>query len=175
MKHLATITDKDITGSNAICTAEPRIAVSTVLFDNDNNIALCYYGKFNLHTVVGGGVDRGEDLITAAKREALEETGYNCEIICEIGSVFEGLAEIEFAQKRYYYIARIVGEKSETRLTEKEIAIEMSIQWHSIEKSLQLISDISTSDYRLKFTRQCDIIALNEVITNHAHLIGDTP
>jgi len=33
MKHLATITDKDINGSDALSAAEPRIAVDAVLFD----------------------------------------------------------------------------------------------------------------------------------------------
>ena len=34
MKHIVTVTDKDINGSDKLSTAEPRIAVNAVLFIN---------------------------------------------------------------------------------------------------------------------------------------------
>ena len=164
MKLLATITDKDITGSDALSTAEPRIAVNTVLFDNDNNIALQYLGRYNLHTIPGGGVDPGEDLITAAKRETLEETGYNCEIIGEVGTIYESRAELDFTQKRYYYTARAIGEQSELQLTEQEIYEEATIRWYPMEKALQVISENNPQTTQQKFIKKRDIIVLTEVV-----------
>jgi len=79
MKHIITITDKEITGSNKLSSAEPRIAVNAVLFDVGGNIALSYMGKYDLHTLPGGGVEPGEDYHVALKREIWEETGCDCE------------------------------------------------------------------------------------------------
>ncbi|MDD4296884.1 MAG: hypothetical protein PHC69_07990 [Ruminiclostridium sp.] len=50
MRHILTITDKDITGSDKLSSAEPRIAVNAILFDTEGNIALSYMGKYDLHT-----------------------------------------------------------------------------------------------------------------------------
>ena len=80
MKHILTITDNVITGSNKLSSALPRIAVNAVLFDSKDNIALCYMSKYELHTLPGGGVESGEDLQMAVKREILEETGCQCVI-----------------------------------------------------------------------------------------------
>ena len=171
MKHLATITEKDITGSDALATAEPRIAVSAVLFDRDNNIALQYLSNYGVYALVGGGVDPGEDLITAVKREVFEESGCNCEIICELGYTFESLAENNLAQKRHSYIARVVGEKGELQLTEAEISWGAVICWHPIEKALQLIEETDSSYYVHKFMRLREIAVLTEVITNHMYLV----
>ena len=48
MKHILTITDKEITGSDKLSTAQPRIAVNAVLFDADESIDLCYIGALYL-------------------------------------------------------------------------------------------------------------------------------
>ena len=170
MKRIATITDKDITGSDALATAEPRIAVDAILFDRNNNIALLHLGKYDIYTIPGGGVDPDEDLITAIKREVLEETGYKCDIICDIGTTFENRAQHNFTQKRHYYIARVIGEKGELQLTDEEISEEITVCWHPIEKALQLIVDDNPSDYVCKFVRKRNIAALTEVVTNHAHV-----
>jgi len=174
MKHLAAITDKDITGSDALSTTEPRIAVTAVLFDRDCNIALSYSSKMDIYSIIGGGVDLGEDLITAIKREILEEAGCHCEIICELGLTFESRAEINYTQTRYNYIARVVGEKGELQLTEDELSKDITVRWLPIEEALRLIKKSTPHDYNYKFIRHRDIIVLNEVLTNHAHLIGDS-
>jgi len=171
MKHLATITDKDITGSDALATAEPRIAVSAVLFDRDNNIALQYLSNYEVYALVGGAVDPGEDLLTAIKREVLEESGCDCEIIGELGYTFESLAEPNKSQKRYNYIARVVGEKGKLQLTEDEISWGAVTCWHPIEKALQLIKETDSSYYVHKFMRLREIAVLTEVITNHMYLV----
>ena len=173
MKHLATLTDKDISGAETLSTAKPRIAVNAVLLDDNGNIALCYYGKYNFYNIVGGGVDPGEDFSTALKRETLEETGCHCEIICEIGAIFENMGSIDFTQERYCFLARAIGERSEPQLTEEEIEWETSIEWHPIDRALQLVCDNKIGGYpTLEFLKQRDIIILNEVLTNHADKIG---
>ena len=173
MKHLATITDLDITGAGGISTAEPRVAVDAIMLNSNNQIALLHLGKYDIYTIPGGGVDPGEDLITAVKREMLEETGYNCEIICEVGTTLESRVRYDFTQKRYYYIARAIGEQHELQLTEQEIDEDITVCWYPIEEALQLVINKVLDEYVLKYIQKRTIIALTEVITNYAHLIGD--
>jgi len=167
LKHLLTITDKDITGSEKLSTAEPRIAVNAVLFDADDNIAICYMGKFNLHTLPGGGVESDEDLHTALKREILEETGCRCEIIVELGQIFENRFEHDFTQVRSYYITRVVGEKDSLQLTDEEIAANTTVIWLSVEQALKTISEKTHDNYQRKFIQKRDIAVLTEMLKNN--------
>lgn len=164
MKHILTITDKEITGSDKLSTAQPRIAVNAILFDADENIALCYMGKYDLHTLPGGGVEVGEDLQSATQREIWEETGCQCEIIGELGKIIENRYEHDFSQERSYYIARVTGEKGELHLTNEEIAENTSVVWLPIEQALQIISEKEHDNYQRKFIQKRDIAALTEAL-----------
>lgn len=173
MKHLRTITDKDITGSNRLSSANPRIAVNAVLFDADGNIALSYMGKYDLHTLPGGGIETGEDFHTALKREIWEETGCRCEIIGDLGQIIENRYEHDFTQERYYYIARVVGKKGSLHLTDEEIAENTTVVWYSLEQALEIISEKQHDNYQRKFIQKRDIAALtNAVIWSHTHDIS---
>ena len=163
MKHLLTITDKDITGSEKLSTAEPR-AVNAVLFDADGNIALSYMGKYDLHTLPGGGVDPGEDFHSAVKREIWEETGCVCEIIGELGHISENRSEHDFTQERYYSLARVVGDKGELHLTDEEINENTTVVWHPLEQAIKIISEKQHDYYQRKFIQKRDIAALTEAL-----------
>jgi len=164
MKHILTITDKEITGSDKLSAAQPRIAVNAILFDADENIALCYMGKYDLHTLPGGGVEVGEDLQSATRREIWEETGCQCEIIGELGKIIENRYDHDFTQERSYYIARVTGEKGELHLTDEEIAEDTSVVWLPIEQALRIISAKEHDNYQRKFIRKRDISALTEAM-----------
>ena len=88
-----------------------------------------------------GGVDQGEDYITAMKRELLEETGIkNIEIIKEIDKIYqyelpENLVGIIWkgkyrGQKQKWFITRFLGEEKEINLNTKHAEF---IDWKWIE------------------------------------------
>mgnify|MGYP001424218033 CR=1 FL=1 len=91
-----------------------------------------------------GGVDEGEDYITAMKRELLEETSIqNIEIIKEIDKIYqyelpENLVGIIWkgkyrGQKQKWFITRFLGEEKEINLNTKHAEF---IDWKWIEPKL---------------------------------------
>jgi putative (di)nucleoside polyphosphate hydrolase len=91
-----------------------------------------------------GGVDEGEDYITAMKRELLEETSIkNIEIIKEIDKIYqyelpENLVGIIWkgkyrGQKQNWFITRFLGEEKEINLNTKHPEF---IDWKWIEPKL---------------------------------------
>ena len=91
-----------------------------------------------------GGVDEGEDYITAMKRELLEETSIqNIEIIKEIDKIYqyelpENLVGIIWkgkyrGQKQKWFITRFLGEEKEINLNTKHPEF---IDWKWIEPKL---------------------------------------
>ena len=91
-----------------------------------------------------GGVDKGEDYITAMKRELLEETSIqNIEIIKEIDKIYqyelpENLVGIIWkgkyrGQKQKWFITRFLGEEKEINLNTKHAEF---IDWKWIEPKL---------------------------------------
>ena len=164
MKHLLTITDRDITGTDKLSNRPPRIAVSAILFDESGEIAVTYMSKFSLYSIPGGGVDKGESLQAALHRELREETGCACEIISELGYIINNCAEIDYVHNRYYYIARVVGNKGPLGLTQEELDRGMSIKWMTIEDALAEISR-PREEYREKFIQKRDIAAINAAMS----------
>ena len=88
-----------------------------------------------------GGVDKGEDYITAMKRELLEETSIkNIEIIKEIDKIYQyelpkNLVGIIWkgkyrGQKQKWFITRFLGEEKEINLNTKHAEF---IDWKWIE------------------------------------------
>lgn len=164
MKCILKITDKDVTGEDGMSSAAPRIAVNAVLFDGEGNIALSYMGKHDLYTLPGGGVEPGEDLRAAVKREILEETGCVCEITGELGQVFENRGRQDFTQVRSYFTARVAGEKGALSLTDDEIDEETAVVWLPIGQALQIISEKPIDYYYWKFIQLRDAAVLAEAI-----------
>ena len=91
-----------------------------------------------------GGVDEGEDYITAMKRELFEETSIqNIKIIKEIDKIFqyelpENLVGIIWkgkyrGQKQKWFITRFLGEEKEINLNTKHAEF---IDWKWIEPKL---------------------------------------
>ena len=68
----------------------------------------------------GGGVETGEDLTTALKRELKEELGANVNILCKIGTVSDYYNLIHRHNINNYFLCRVhsFGEK---HLTQEEI------------------------------------------------------
>lgn len=78
------------------------------------------FGKATIIETSGGGVEEGEDLITAIKRELKEELGAETEVICKLGTVSDYYNIIKRHNLNNYFLCKIIsfGEKN---LTQDEI------------------------------------------------------
>ena len=114
-----------------------------------------------------GGVDEGEDYITAMKRELLEETNIqNIEIIKEIDKIYqyelpENLVGIIWkgkyrGQKQKWFITRFLGEEKEINLNTKHAEF---IDWKWIEPKLlpEVIVDFK-KDLYLNLLKEINLV-----------------
>ena len=127
-----------------------RIARGLV-FDDDGNFYFRranrddLFGKVTHMETPGGGVEEGEDLEEAVRRELSEEMGAKVEIICKLGLVSDYFNVIHRHNLTNYYLCRIVsfGEK---HLTEAEISeFHLSTMKKTYEEAVQAYEDYSGS------------------------------
>ena len=114
-----------------------------------------------------GGVDEGEDYITAMKRELLEETGIkNIEIIKEIEKIYQyelpqNLVGIIWkgkyrGQKQKWFITRFLGKEKEINLNTKHAEF---IDWKWIQPNLlpEVIVDFK-KDLYLNLLKEINLV-----------------
>ena len=101
-------------------TDHDREIVRAIVFDEDG----CFYfvraerdddfGRATLIETSGGGVEKGEDLLAAIRRELKEELGANVEILCKIGVVSDYYNLIHRHNVNNYYLCKVIsfGEKN---------------------------------------------------------------
>ncbi|MCC6710924.1 MAG: NUDIX domain-containing protein, partial [Candidatus Pacebacteria bacterium] len=88
----------------------------------------------------GGGINPGENKLTALKRECLEEIGCEIEITAELGKIIEYRKMWQLQQISYCYLAKITGPKGLSNFTKKELADGFQQLWLPYPKALSLVS-----------------------------------
>ncbi len=101
----------------------------------------------------GGGVEKGEDLEGAVKRELLEELGASVEIICKIGIVSDYYNLINRHNINNYYLCKVKS-FGKTHMTSEEIE-----DFHLT--TLKLTYDEAISEYE-----KCSCTKLGRLIAN---------
>lgn len=160
MKTLCELTDKEVLGTDGYSNAIPRMTARAIVKNEQGLFAVMYAEKFNLYSLPGGGIEDGEDKVSALRREILEETGCGCDQIEELGCVLENRAHADYTQKSFYYVVTTSGDPQETKLTEDERNNKTHVQWHTLDEVYARIASPVHDTNQRKFLQARDVAAL---------------
>jgi len=165
MKLLKTITEEDVFGvpyDGEEVELETLYSARLVLLNDDGEVAIINVVKKNYRLLPGGGAEPGEDALTTARRECLEETGYEPEIMAEIGRVKECRPEQERLQVTDCYLARVAGGDGVPQWTEDELEKLCEVEWYPVDEAINVIDTSRPKQYPSKFSRVRDVLFLRE-------------
>lgn len=162
MKRICELNDKIILGQDGKSDKAPRLTARAIVKNQSGMYAVMYSDKFKLYSLPGGGVEDGEDVLTALCREVYEETGCVCDEIKELGIVEENRASLDYTQINYYYVVTTTHQPGENHLTESEQASRTVVQWHTFEEMVRLINEQEFDRVQGKYLKARDVAALKE-------------
>jgi len=172
MKPRITITDQSIDSSAPQMSSDgykTRLAARGVVYDDNFRVGLLYVTKHNYYKLPGGGVDAGEDVIDAFKRECLEEIGCNVEVGLEPCETVEQRDQFKMLQTSRCFVARKIGESVETTMTDSEIERGFEVVWvDGIDAALSKVEEASPTTYEGKFIQLRDLAILKVAKALHA-------
>ena len=144
-----------------------RHAARAVVFDSAGRIALLHVTKYGFHKLPGGGVEAGEDLTEALRRECLEEIG--CEILVgeSLGEVHEYRRQFSQHQISYCFTAHVLGEKGEPQFMADEAADGFQVEWFLPEEARMVLESETTHDYAGQYMLVRDRVIL-DTVTSHS-------
>jgi ADP-ribose pyrophosphatase YjhB (NUDIX family) len=139
-----------------------RKAARAIVFNDNNEIAFQFASKHKYYKLPGGGVEKNETIKEALKREVLEESGCEIDIIDDVGIIIEYRNRFDTLQISYCFLARVVGEIGNPKYEELEINEGLMPMWISIEEAIDLIEKVDTNDYQGRFIKERDSSFLKE-------------
>ena len=161
MKLLKTI-DPDTMATNNREGWLERRAARAIVFDDAGCIALLHVSTKNYYKLPGGGIEDGESMESALRRECEEELGVNIEIMQEVGEIIQYNSKTKFYQESFCYVAKLASIKGTPKFTEEEQVDGFGIVWTSPQKALSLLDDNSVADYEGGFIVKRDHCFLTE-------------
>jgi 8-oxo-dGTP diphosphatase len=137
-----------------------------VLIDNMMNVAMMYMSQLNLYKLPGGGIEEGERIGDAFLREINEETGFEAEIIHELGYIEEHKKQNDFMQISYCFVAKARSKNSNTKLSDNEKQLGMLVKWMTLPEALEVMNNsaLICDDYTAKFMILRDKSILEEAV-----------
>lgn len=139
-----------------------RKAARAVVFDATGNVALLHVQKDGYYKLPGGGIEAGEDIITALKRECLEEIGCHVEVDQELGLTVEYREQYNMKQESYCFIAHTIGSKGAPQFSKKELHDQFKAIWVPLTEAIHLATTSNTETYQGSFIVPRDLFLLQE-------------
>ena len=162
MKLICELNDKIVLGKEGMSAKAPRITARAIVKNRDGLYAVMYADKFKLHSLPGGGVEDGEDVLSALRREVYEETGCICDEIQELGIVAENRASLDYTQINHYFVVTTTHTPGKNHLTEAEQDSCTEVKWVTFHELVRLISEQEFDRVQGKYLKMRDVTALQE-------------
>lgn len=142
MNIITIIKDKDIGFKiKELNNSDLRIAARGIIFNYENKIAIINKTNKNEYKLPGGGIEENEDIEDAFKREVLEETGCEIEIINNLGITEEYKSNMNSKQISYVFVAKVNKDTKSLNYTQKEIAEGSRLLWLNFDEGLKLVKE----------------------------------
>ncbi len=130
-----------------ITTFAIRHAARAVVIDDNGKIALLHVTKDKYFKLPGGGIEKGEDKVTALKRECVEEIGCEVDVLEEIGFITEYRKTFQLTQISYCYKAKVKGIIGSPHFEAGEIAEGFMPVWLPYAEALEALKTSSATNF----------------------------
>lgn len=151
---IARINDSDFFGGEPIFIDNvSRYGVRGILLNDDKQIAVMKIENTAYYKLPGGSIEITETPKQAFVRELLEETGYEAEIITELGWIEEHKNKRKSCLVSHCYVAKTLGGFSAEALAKSEEKLGFKLEWMPFKTALDTIIKASENcnDYQMKF------------------------
>ena len=140
MGLICKITDEDI-GEKIINMESPKLRLGArgIVIREDGKIAIFNKSNKNEYKLPGGGLEGEEKPEEAFKREVLEETGCEVEIIENLGTTEEYKSLNNFKQISYVFVGKVLRDTKQLNVTKKEKDEGAKLLWAKPLEALELI------------------------------------
>ena len=164
MQKIAELTDKSLLGQLGEAHSAPRYKVRAILRNSYGKYAVMYEDSTGLYSLPGGGVESGEDILTALKREMLEETGCTCDVIYELGYIYENRAYCDLQQYSYFFTVTTTGPSMAPTFTSEETDVGTKLMWCTLEEMVSLIENGKPNTNQQIYLKARDMAVLKEYL-----------
>lgn len=143
---------------------ELRKSARAIVLNGKGEMATQYLKTYTYHKLPGGGVDQGETIEQALKREVLEEVGCDCEITRELGIIIEYRNKYKLLHISYGFAAKVVGELGTPTLEEGEIEEGQETLWLPPTKVLEKMKSDNPGKFEGHFILEREKTFLEEYL-----------
>ena len=164
MKKIAELTDMNLLGQLGEAHSAPRYKVRAILRNSVGKYAVMYEDSTGLYSLPGGSVESGEDILTALKREMLEETGCTCDVIYELGYIYENRAYCDLQQYSYFFTVTTTGPSMAPAFTSEETDVGTKLMWCTLEEMVSLIENGKPNTNQQIYLKARDTAVLKEYL-----------
>ena len=150
-----------------------RLGARGIVIREDGKIAVFNKSNKNEYKLPGGGLEGEETPEDAFKREVLEETGCEVEIIQALGTTEEYKSLNNFKQISYIFVGKVLKDNKQLNVTEKEKDEGAKLVWETPERALELITEcydkITASKYSSVYSTKFVVLRDRKILEKYLH------
>ncbi len=140
---------------------KPKFATRTVLFDEDGRVAIINVKQHGYYKIPGGGIEDGEDIENAVKREVKEEAGCDCKITEKLGKIETEVPIWQMLDISDGFIATVQGQKSQPNYEDWEKERGFELEWFdNLDTAIKTIEANTVSEPGMESIQSRDLAFL---------------
>ncbi len=152
-----------------------RLGARGIVIREDGKIAVFNKSNKNEYKLPGGGIEKEEKPEDAFKREVLEETGCEVEIVNSLGTTEEYKSQNNFKQISYVYVGKVIKDTNQLELTKKEKDEGGKLLWETPKKALELVTNcfdkLKESKYETVYSTKFIVLRDRKILERYIEII----